>query len=291
MTEHPTLGEALAAFQAELPKLLKDERASVKGETKDGRPYDKSYDYADLAQVVQAVLPPLGRHGLAFTTKPTMTEKGFGLVYRLIHGASGEVDEGFWPIQMAAPQLMGSNITYARRYALMAVTGVFPDKEDDDGKAASTAPAPVARPNEAPPRQAPPPKTWTDADVADMHAKLSQLDLNKALQLYDWMAGKGLHGRELAPSDMPDHLVTATELVAMRMADTAVLDNSTVPQIRGMRDEANGRGLLKVQVSEQETLDQVLAEMLALRNAEALDTENVRALRSEAAKSWEDGDE
>jgi hypothetical protein len=42
---------------------------------------------------------------------------------------------------VATPQQMGSAITYARRYALMAVTGVFPSNEDDDGKAASGAPA------------------------------------------------------------------------------------------------------------------------------------------------------
>ena len=34
------------------------------------------------------------------------------------------------------PQTIGGAITYARRYALLAVTGVAPDDDDDDGQAA-----------------------------------------------------------------------------------------------------------------------------------------------------------
>lgn len=134
MPDHENLAAALAAFQAELPKIIKDETARVPG--KDGK-QGYIYGYADLAQVTEAVSPVLGKHGLAFTAKPTMTANGFGLVYKLMHGASGEVDEGFWPIHLAAMQTMGSAITYARRYALLAATNTFPDKEDDDGAAAS----------------------------------------------------------------------------------------------------------------------------------------------------------
>jgi hypothetical protein len=136
VTEHANLAAALAAFQAELPKIIKDETARVPG--KDGK-QGYTYGYADLAAVAVAVLPVLGKHGLAFTAMPTVTDKGFGLVYSLEHGASDQRREGFWPIQMTTPQQMGSAITYARRYALMAATGVFPDKEDDDGAAASQA--------------------------------------------------------------------------------------------------------------------------------------------------------
>jgi hypothetical protein len=136
MTEHPNLAAALAGFQAELPKIIKDETAKVAG--KDGK-QGYTYGYADLAQVTETVSPILGKHGLAFTAKPTMTEQGFGLVYKLMHGASGETDEGFWPISNGPMQQIGSAITYARRYALMAATNTFPDKEDDDGAAATQA--------------------------------------------------------------------------------------------------------------------------------------------------------
>ncbi len=40
-----------------------------------------------------------------------------------------------FPIKGENPMQLGSGITYARRYALLAVTGVAPEDEDDDGQA------------------------------------------------------------------------------------------------------------------------------------------------------------
>jgi len=127
----------LAAFQAQLPLIRASETARVT--PKDGKP-GYSYDYAGLDIVSPPVLRLLGSLGLAWVTRPTVIPgNGFGLVYELRHGESGTSIEGVWPLgtDTRNPQAAGSAITYARRYALMAVTGVFPGGEDDDGAAAT----------------------------------------------------------------------------------------------------------------------------------------------------------
>ena len=137
MTEHGSLAAALAAFQLELPTLGKGNTANVKS---DKGSY--TYRYADLADVSTLVLPALGKHGLSFSAMPTIDENGrFVLEYTLRWGGTAsESVTGRYPLPTSGtPQQVGSAITYARRYALCAITGVAPD-EDDDGKAAAEAP-------------------------------------------------------------------------------------------------------------------------------------------------------
>jgi ERF superfamily len=131
-----TLFEALAAFQATLPKIAKGETAKIPG--RNGN-QGYTYQYADLADVSQAVLPRLGTVGLAFMSRPTMQDGNLVLAYSLVH-ASGESESGIYPLPSeGSPQTIGSAITYARRYCLCAVTGVFPDGDDDDAAAAETS--------------------------------------------------------------------------------------------------------------------------------------------------------
>ncbi len=132
-----SLDEAMAIFQADLPSITKDETAKVPG--KDGK-QGYTYGYAGLDAVSDKVLKRLGALGVSWRARPTLDESGkFVLLYRLRH-VSGDEETGTWPIPPGTPQQMGSAITYARRYSLMAVTGVFPTNEDDDGAAASTQP-------------------------------------------------------------------------------------------------------------------------------------------------------
>lgn len=120
------LAAALAAVQAELPEIKKTRTAKVE---KDGRLL-YTYDYADLADVSLAILPILGKHGLAFMSVPGHQPDGkFGLRYYLLHSSGAQV-EGFYEIaEQGGMQMVGGRITYARRYCLCAVTGIA--AEDD----------------------------------------------------------------------------------------------------------------------------------------------------------------
>ena len=144
----PKLAAALAAFQAEVPRVVKGSKADI--QPREGRAY--TYEYAELGAVNEAVLPVLGKHGLSFLAKPTWVSRpdstmSFCLIYKLMH-SSGEQEVGLWPLpppDRATMQSMGSAITYARRYAFQAITGVAPAPgEDDDGKAAGDGPLPDA---------------------------------------------------------------------------------------------------------------------------------------------------
>ena len=130
-TGTPHLNAALAAVQAELPRIDKGRTATVP--TKAGGQY--SYTYADLSDVAAAIKPLLGRNGLAFTAWPTLSlvTNRFVLRYELLH-ESGEQKGGEYPLPSpteVGAQALGSAITYARRYCLCAVTGVAPDDDDD----------------------------------------------------------------------------------------------------------------------------------------------------------------
>lgn len=148
-----TLAAALAAFQAEAPRVAKDKTAKVT--TKAGGQY--SYQYADLADIAAAAYPLLAKHGLSFACLPEIGERGMALRGILLH-TSGERLEGVLPMHGGTPQEIGSALTYARRYLLGAMTGIVTD-EDDDGQQASFTPR-------QPQRRA---SGWDDAP--DQHAE------------------------------------------------------------------------------------------------------------------------
>lgn len=133
----PNLNKAIAAVQRELPQLGKTETGSIKGKNKEtGEYYSYEYKYADLSSISAAIMPLLGKNGLAFVSFPTVVDRNLVLRYHLLH-ESGEQLTGEYPISGGTAQQLGSAITYARRYCLCAVTGIAPDK-DDDAAAAST---------------------------------------------------------------------------------------------------------------------------------------------------------
>lgn len=116
-----------------------------------------NYRHADLAEIVQAVAPVLGAHGLShrFITdaepgKPVKVtcvishKQGHSISNALSgpHDTSGSKN---------AIQAMGSTITYLSRYTLMAVLGLAATKDDDGaGGAAIQATEGKPRPTSAP---------------------------------------------------------------------------------------------------------------------------------------------
>jgi hypothetical protein len=132
-----SFNKALAAFQADIPHVGKGQKATVP--MKAGGKY--TYDYADLTDITGVAMPLLAKHGLSFTALPTMAEAGFVLRFKLLH-ADGHAEVGDYPLPdptRSTPQELGSAITYARRYALCASTGIAPGGEDDDGQKAQEA--------------------------------------------------------------------------------------------------------------------------------------------------------
>ncbi|HEY9373382.1 ERF family protein [Streptomyces sp.] len=131
MTEPKSLDEALCMLQADPPVLLKDKKGQVG---------NQKTKYADLVQVNAVVLSRLNALGVIYKTKPTLRAEDpkFVLAYSLKHVASGTEEAGEYPLKLSEnPMQMGSAITYARRYVLLAITGIAAEDEDDDGQAAA----------------------------------------------------------------------------------------------------------------------------------------------------------
>ena len=118
-----TLAEALVQLQAQLPHVAKEQ---------EGQAGTRPIKYADLTAVTEALFPLLTSLGLSFTAFPTLREDGkFVLRYKLRH-VSEEEDGGDYALPTSgSPQQLGAAITYARRYALTAVTGLAPAEDDD----------------------------------------------------------------------------------------------------------------------------------------------------------------
>lgn len=127
MSEHKNVYSALAAAQSEMGKALK----------KSENPHFRS-KYADLGAVMDACLPALTANGISVVQPVEITETGERYVRTvLFHGASETSTETRIPLILGKQDMqgLGSTMTYARRYGLMAMAGIAP--EDDDGNAAA----------------------------------------------------------------------------------------------------------------------------------------------------------
>ena len=133
------LFDALSQAQGEFPVVPKNRTGKI--QTKSGGEY--SYFYADQSDIVSAVQPILSKFGLAVIQLPCVTDEGReGLSTRLGHKSGQWVEEEMRlliPENLPlTPQLMGSSITYGKRYAYCAVLGIQADT-DDDGHLAEVA--------------------------------------------------------------------------------------------------------------------------------------------------------
>jgi hypothetical protein len=115
------LASALVKAQAELKNPQFDSK----------NPHFKS-DYASLAAVREAVMPVLSKHGLSVSQMPKNDDGKAGCENLLMH-SSGEwvISELLIPTDKLNAHGVGSSITYARRFSLMAIAGVVGDQDDD----------------------------------------------------------------------------------------------------------------------------------------------------------------
>lgn len=113
--------KALATFQQEVPVIHKGTSGY-------------GYTYADLPAIFEVINPLLKKHGLGFTQLIC----GQSVKTIVFHAESGELLECSTEIPQGVQlkgmndfQVLGSAITYIRRYALSAALGLVTDKDTD----------------------------------------------------------------------------------------------------------------------------------------------------------------
>lgn len=112
----------------EVPNFVTDETAQAGNRT---------YKYLNLATILKTIKPVFEKHGLAFSQRVTFSNEGearqvIGTVETIIFDSEEQMEACSYPFFVTGdPQQVGSAITYARRYSLYAVLGIFPDKDDD----------------------------------------------------------------------------------------------------------------------------------------------------------------
>lgn len=161
-----TKSESIAALSAALAKAqgqFDHAKKDVKNE------FFKS-KYADLASVIDAAKKPLSDNGLSVCQICETTESGDIRLETILMHSSGEFISGSYPIRpvKSDPQAYGSAITYARRYAFSAITGIAAD--DDDGNQASQ----YAKYKEPPPSEEPKQEKVNNAVCTDETFKKNQ---------------------------------------------------------------------------------------------------------------------
>lgn len=132
-------GENLAALYAAIAKAQANCEHVIKDATSGAFNGSK---YATLDNVVKAVIPSFNAQDLAIIQSATSSNGEIAVETIIAHKDGGRFHSNLsMKPTKSDPQGFGSAITYARRYALMAVAGVAP--EDDDGNAASASAKPA----------------------------------------------------------------------------------------------------------------------------------------------------
>jgi hypothetical protein len=130
---------ALARAQKAFPPIKKTKKATVKGQTKAGKPYEYDYAYADLADVLGAILPCLNAEGISLLQPIRRVEGRMYLVTEL-HHSSGQsaADDGIPLGPNNDPQAFGAEQSFARRQGVCGMTGAAPEENEDTQVAKTT---------------------------------------------------------------------------------------------------------------------------------------------------------
>jgi hypothetical protein len=138
--------------------------------------------YADLSNCIEAVIGALNDNGIGLMQRTYESKDGVMVETVFVH-ESGEVMEcGLLhvPAGKQDPQGYGSALTYARRYSLLAATGLAP--EDDDGNSAS--------------RKTEIKSTVNENQIADLLAAMDEVTTIKELQEAYKEAYKATNGEQ-----------------------------------------------------------------------------------------------
>ncbi len=98
------------------------------------KPFRVKYSYASLNEVLKVIREAANPNGIYITQSPQILNNQLVLVTRIAH-ESGEFRESIFPLSIDLSKEWkdkGSAITYARRYVLCSLFGIF-GADDDDG--------------------------------------------------------------------------------------------------------------------------------------------------------------
>jgi len=123
------LAAALAKAQASYTAVPKQKVAKVKSQ-RTGAEF--TYNYADLADILQMAIPCLSAQGLSFSQPHVMVDGKLRVRTLLLH-SSGQwmMSDGIEISEEGDPQQFGAESTYFRRYDGCSLIGVAPDEDTD----------------------------------------------------------------------------------------------------------------------------------------------------------------
>lgn len=132
------LFKSIAAFQQECPTIHKATQGY-------------GYSYADLPAIFKVINPLMKKHGLGFSQEldlDTLTTTIFHIESGEHRSSSCAIPQGVQLKGMNEFQVLGSAITYIRRYALSSALGIVTDKDTDaGGQQVKAASKPQLKPN------------------------------------------------------------------------------------------------------------------------------------------------
>lgn len=160
--------KAVAAFQQECPTIHKATQGY-------------GYTYADLPAIFKVINPLMKKHGIGFMQEIHDDT----LITTIFHIESGEMRESRANIPQGVQlkgmndfQVLGSAITYIRRYALSSALGLVTDKDIDAAGEQTKAAQPT-------PSKKPPLKINTDAWQKAREYIMDGGDIDKIKSKYD----------------------------------------------------------------------------------------------------------
>lgn len=162
---------------SELQNPTKNKKVTVKSEKG-----SYTFEYADLASILDVVRPVFLKHRLALIQPVSSDGQTVTVITKIVHASGVIIQENSMSGKVPGRiQELGGLITYLRRYALSSLVGIAAD-EDDDGNSYSDQPRkveprqPVARPVATKPAE-PETRPNTEDMVKALEAKAQKLSL------------------------------------------------------------------------------------------------------------------
>jgi len=174
------LATAFAKAQAEFAVASKDKE----------NPHFKS-SYADLTSCLEAVKGPLAAHSLSVMQLPRVEGQNAEVKTILLHASGQWISSTLsMPSSRNNAQGLGSALTYAKRYGLMAMLGITTEEEDDDGNAACAS-------GQQQQKQKAQVKLYDNNNTVHQEHLVKFLDTHKVVPAsYYEQVGKGLDGKD-----------------------------------------------------------------------------------------------